>query len=195
MGLSVADLSDLWADYHRRRNAWVAHNFPTTDGAGPLPMLETTYGVIEELGELAHSDLKSKQNIRGTAEEHEAKAKDAIGDMTVYLWGITARQPPDFVGPTFWNKAEQFRKGSGPSRILAMAGWLGYISGSVEKPEDKFFYPHLDKSTPGLVGSMMGYCDERGWDYHEIVRLTWEHVEARDWIAWPDSGFPPEAPE
>lgn len=54
------------------------------------------YGVTEELGELAlailsslgklsHAHLKTEQGIRGTAEEHRAAKKDAIGDMVIYL--------------------------------------------------------------------------------------------------------------
>lgn len=34
---------------------------------------------------LSHALLKQKQNIRGTAEEHEAAAKDAVGDIVVFL--------------------------------------------------------------------------------------------------------------
>lgn len=41
-------------------------------------------GMAEELGELAHAHLKELQGIRGTAAEHEAAARDAIGDLLVY---------------------------------------------------------------------------------------------------------------
>jgi len=41
-------------------------------------------GLIEELGELAHSHLKEQQGIR-TSEDHVAKAKDAIGDIVIFL--------------------------------------------------------------------------------------------------------------
>lgn len=49
-------------------------------------------GMVEELGELAHAVLKGRQGIRGTPEEHEAAAKDAVGDLLIFLMGYcTAR--------------------------------------------------------------------------------------------------------
>lgn len=45
---------------------------------------------MEELGELCHAHLKQEQGIRGTAAQHEAKAKDAIGDILIYLADYTA---------------------------------------------------------------------------------------------------------
>lgn len=41
-------------------------------------------GVMEELGELAHAHLKANQGIR-INENHEAKRRDAIGDILIYL--------------------------------------------------------------------------------------------------------------
>ncbi len=39
---------------------------------------------MEELGELTHSHLKGEQGIR-TDENHEENAKDAIGDIVVFM--------------------------------------------------------------------------------------------------------------
>lgn len=47
---------------------------------------------MEELGELTHSHLKQLQGIRGTPEEHVAKAKDAVGDIIVYLADYCTRR-------------------------------------------------------------------------------------------------------
>lgn len=57
---------------------WVKHNF----GARPswMPLL----GIMEELGELAHSHLKQAQGIR-SHEDHEAMAKDAVADIVIFL--------------------------------------------------------------------------------------------------------------
>lgn len=49
-------------------------------------------GMVEELGELAHSMLKEQQGIRGSAEEHQAKAKDAIGDLLVFMTSYCFRR-------------------------------------------------------------------------------------------------------
>lgn len=58
---------------------WVQHNFPGREAYYPL------LGAVEELGELAHAHLKGIQGIRGTKEEHDAKAKDAVGDTIIFL--------------------------------------------------------------------------------------------------------------
>lgn len=41
-------------------------------------------GVAEEVGELSHAHLKQHQGIR-LEEDHEAKARDAVGDILIYL--------------------------------------------------------------------------------------------------------------
>lgn len=63
---------------------WSTRNFG--DRATHQPLL----GLVEEVGELSHSHLKQEQGIRGTPAEHEAAAKDAIGDILVYLADYTA---------------------------------------------------------------------------------------------------------
>lgn len=60
--------------------AWAWHNFPASDARNSL------LGVMEEAGELAHAHLKMVQGIHGvTAEVHRSKAKDAVGDIVVFL--------------------------------------------------------------------------------------------------------------
>jgi NTP pyrophosphatase (non-canonical NTP hydrolase) len=60
--------------------AWVSRQaFDSGDPNDPL------LGLVEEVGELAHAVLKAKQGIRGTPEEHSAAARDAIGDIVIYL--------------------------------------------------------------------------------------------------------------
>ncbi len=58
---------------------WLEKNFPQQQPADPL------LGVVEEVGELAHAHLKASQSIRGTPEELQAEARDAIGDIVIYL--------------------------------------------------------------------------------------------------------------
>ena len=65
-------------EVQRQNAAWAAHNFPGQ--ATWMPLL----GAVEELGELAHAHLKQAQRIR-TDEDHDAKARDAIGDVMIYL--------------------------------------------------------------------------------------------------------------
>jgi NTP pyrophosphatase (non-canonical NTP hydrolase) len=57
---------------------WQEYNFP---GSGAN---EAFKGIVEEIGELAHADLKETQGIR-VDEDHIENAKDAIGDIVIYL--------------------------------------------------------------------------------------------------------------
>ena len=72
--------------FQREVLEWVLKNFNVDDPTDPL------LGVVEEVGELAHAILKQKQGIRGTFEEHEAAAKDAVGDICVYLADLCGRR-------------------------------------------------------------------------------------------------------
>lgn len=58
--------------------AWQAHNFPNRQSWEPL------MGLSEEVGELSHAHLKQHQKIR-LEENHIKNAKDAIGDILIYL--------------------------------------------------------------------------------------------------------------
>jgi NTP pyrophosphatase (non-canonical NTP hydrolase) len=49
-----------------------------------------------------HAHLKEVQDIRGTAAEHQAKAKDSIGDIIVYL--------ADYCNARGWNLEEIVRE-------------------------------------------------------------------------------------
>lgn len=68
---------------------WSEENFGKQDAMNPY------MGMVEELGELSHALLKQKQGIRGTHGKHEADAKDAIGDLMIFLL--------DFCGKKGWD--------------------------------------------------------------------------------------------
>ena len=69
------NLNDLQIQHEK----WLAHNFPHQQEHDAL------LGLIEEVGELAHAHLKAQQGIRGTLDELQAEARDAIGDIVIYL--------------------------------------------------------------------------------------------------------------
>lgn len=58
---------------------WHSYNFPDADPYKPL------LKILEELGELSGAHLKEEEGIRGSAEFHQAAAKDAIADILVAL--------------------------------------------------------------------------------------------------------------
>ena len=67
---------------------WGFKNFG--DSTGWDAIRNCGLGVSEEVGELNHSILKMVQGIR-QSEDHEAKAKDAVGDICVYLMDMCNR--------------------------------------------------------------------------------------------------------
>lgn len=82
-----------FATLQREHAEWATRNF----GPGkPDSHLASMLGVMEEVGELAHSVLKGRQGIRGTAQEHRAAAEDAVGDIVVFLSDFCTRYDIDF---------------------------------------------------------------------------------------------------
>lgn len=59
--------------------AWSKYNF------GERTADHALFGVTEELGELAHAHLKYIQGIRGEPEQLIAEAKDAVGDILIFM--------------------------------------------------------------------------------------------------------------
>ncbi len=84
-------------------HAWTLENFE------PLDSVYSLLGVVEEVGELAHSVLKSKQGIRGTLIEHRFKQKDAIGDIVIFLLDYCNKRGFDLeeILEETWNEVKQ----------------------------------------------------------------------------------------
>lgn len=81
---------------------WVLHNF------GSKPTWMPLLGIMEEVGELAHAHLKQAQGIR-TSENHDDNAKDAIGDVVIFLADYCSARGYDFetIVQETWNKVKQ----------------------------------------------------------------------------------------
>jgi len=67
---------------------WLNHNFGPGDNQAYVWQF---VGITEEVGELAHALLKQHQGIRGTDDEHTAAARDAVGDIFIFLMGFCSR--------------------------------------------------------------------------------------------------------
>ena len=85
-----APLEMTFRSLQEEQRAWARHNFP--DQAAYMSLL----GAVEELGELAHAHLKQEQGIRGTAAEHEEKAKDAVADVVIFLSDYCSKRGFEF---------------------------------------------------------------------------------------------------
>lgn len=71
------DFTQLQAEHKQ----WCGRNFPNQKAHHCL------LGMIEELGELSHAQLKMEQGIR-VNEDHVAVRKDSIADLALYLIGF-----------------------------------------------------------------------------------------------------------
>jgi NTP pyrophosphatase (non-canonical NTP hydrolase) len=67
---------------------WSLNNF------GDQPSINPLLGIVEEVGELAHSVLKKRQAIR-VNEDHDNNIKDALGDIYIYMCDFAARENID----------------------------------------------------------------------------------------------------
>lgn len=104
---------------------WSRKNFPNNEPTDPF------LGVVEELGELAHALLKAKQGIRGTVTVHEAAAKDAIGDLLIYMTDFCERKGwsmQEIVEDT-WDTVKQrdWTKNKKDGQVLPEAAAIVYV--------------------------------------------------------------------
>lgn len=161
------------------RNQWVKTNFPDQE-----PGTDSVFGVMEEVGELAHAHLKQKQGIRMN-EDHDAKAKDAIGDVIIYLLGVMnyhQRYPTADFKPTL----RRHEVNSAHSALLQLGGSLGNLCRETDAEERGGEAIGVQRVINKIVYYCQRYCDLRGWDFDAIVLETWKGVKKRDWIANPD---------
>lgn len=77
----------LLSHTQREVHAWKKRNFPNSDDTDQL------LGVVEEVGELCHAVLKLRQGIRG--DNHIAEAKDAVGDIMIFLMNFCSENDWD----------------------------------------------------------------------------------------------------
>jgi NTP pyrophosphatase (non-canonical NTP hydrolase) len=120
--------ADAPFDFRRLQNEvqeWVTRNFGDSPAHRPLlgvaeevgelalehmQHLETIFlGLVRSTGELAHSQLKQEQGVRGTAAEHEELARDAVADIVVFLAAYCTARGFDFqeIVETTWTKVRQ----------------------------------------------------------------------------------------
>jgi NTP pyrophosphatase (non-canonical NTP hydrolase) len=53
--------------------------------------------MVEEMGELAHHMLKSRQGIRGEGVDHDAEIRDACADLVIFTLGIASHKGFDLM--------------------------------------------------------------------------------------------------
>lgn len=166
---------EQWTQLIAEHRTWELHNFP----AEAHSYSGSITGVIEELGELAHSHLKEQQAIRGSSEEHVAAGKDAIGDMMVYSLGILfhLHMVPNMKARLKVLETMKPERMESTRELHQLANHVGQLAN-----EPGTFV--MDR----VIGGAAKYCRSRDWDFGQIVLDTWTQVSKRDWIADPLAG-------
>lgn len=178
-----------WPKLVQERNEWVERNFPDSYKT------DTLLGVIEELGELSHAHLKAKQGIRGSQKEHDEAAKDAIGDLVVYLLGVI-----NYEGLTDDIDYEEHLKDINQSvgreqALFYLASDVGRLAGYVPPGGPRALKETRLYFVERILAMCHQYCAYRYWDFEDIVTKTWEHVKQRDWNAHREEGAPKNDPK
>jgi hypothetical protein len=179
---------------------WGEANFGATT---PENASDPALGFLEEVGELTHSILKKKQGIRGTAEQHDADARDALGDMGIFLLHLWYRETkldpnirldygalapfPDL--PVTVNIPRATKEALGILALSASAILLApYRFGEAFAARWPFAYCQALNGCHRAAYLL-------GVDFWPQVRETWERiVSKRNWIANPDGTPEPSNP-
>ena len=174
----MRSLETISSQVQREIGAWAWANF-NKGALGLNPLL----GVIEELGELAHAILKGDLGIRGDAMKHELDAKDAIGDITVYLLNYLNTVSCD-VGPLFASLP-----------LVTLDRWydcdLNVDKKHLVVQANKWVTILADNPARG-AGELIVTLEllSRGYNTTLLAMLTstWNIVKQRDWKKSPEDG-------
>lgn len=160
-----------WYELLSQQKEWSDRNF----GANRPPHWPLL-GLMEEVGEYAHAQLKMEQGIRGTVDEHLAAQRDAVADIVIFFCDAINTQgiPPQAVfGPEVPIEefaARHYMPGVTVFRVLPFLTKI--CTGEVP---DVIDYRNFLVYVIGLLG------DPTGSIFAELVESTWARVRARDW--------------
>jgi len=78
-------------------------NFPQNSPLDPF------LGIVEEVGELSHAILKSKQGIRQSSGDVILKIEDALGDILIFMLDFAGRNNIDleYCLSSTWNEVQK----------------------------------------------------------------------------------------
>lgn len=164
---------DDWPKLCKEVREWALYNFPgyTID--------YVLLGIMEEKGELAQAMLKQKQGIKGTADDHDAAIRDAIGDLAIFLANFCAVK-----------EIEDLHCGVGihnPENESDVLSGLDLCCGSL------WGHSQVLMSYCRVSHAMLyldAFCEMKGWNLWEIVESVWSEVKQRDWQKYPLTGKP-----
>lgn len=168
---------------------WQVYNFGVQD-----PEL-CLLGIAEEVGELAHAQLKLEQGIRGTPAELNAKMRDAVGDISNYLLNFlsgTGRTASVFDANCH---ADDLGYKDDKVGIRKAVLKVSVCSGKLLES------PNSQEAARELVRALKALCVLKStdgeawhnpmWTMYGIIRETWNEIRPRDWRLYPKTGLPP----
>lgn len=175
-------------DFQAEQKEWTERNF----GVGPAdhPLL----GIIEELGELSHAVLKAAQGIRGNVTKHEEAAKDAVGDLVIYLADYATKTNValgDLTAETTFEGFQQhdsFRLDGTPVELLPR---IAKTLGKVAEAHMANDWTMISVGLGALLQEIATFCRVKGWSLDDIVTETWAEVSKRDWTKNKETGQAP----
>ena len=145
----------------KEHKIWQTYNF------GKVSSNQCRLGVIEEIGELAHAELKIQQGIRGSKEDHIEEIKDALGDICIYLCGyLSALSKSINVDETA--NLTTIAKTENEILIFELTIRTGLPADSLKSSEHFIYLLEL-------------YAVNYGLNLIDIVEETWSRVKTRDW--------------
>lgn len=149
---------------------WSIKNF------GEQEVEDFQLGLIEEVGELAHSVLKRKQGIRNT-EGHDLLIRDAVGDITLYLIGLASCLD---VSLNDYNRDYYIHED-----MFTVKNISSRINHVLNSPLPTISY--YENSIYSVFYVLSGFSGKEGFDYEQTVKETWANVKKRDWVNDPDA--------
>lgn len=165
----------------RRCSTWSDYNF----GPERSTTYRSLYGIIEEFGELVHSQLKMEQGIRGTAEEHQAKIRDAVGDMVFYLCDYLHTMHEEFDGG--W-PSKDYDDSSEQELFEIVFKIQDAITELCRDHIREKHYQVTQFLAKILLVWLNVYCVRSGITMQEAVWETAEQVFTRNWRRFPKNG-------
>lgn len=158
-------------------SAWSQNNF------GDQPAENTLLGMIEELGELSHAVLKTRQDIRSNENQLE-KIVDAVGDIVIYTMDYCGRESIDaekfFNESAFMTIINEKDYGDSVNIIFRLCTCIGRIA--KQHTSENGDNALLKGSWVGVLLILLEkFCAVSKIDFEKIIWSTWGQVRTRDW--------------
>lgn len=154
-------------------------------------------GMWEESGELAHAYLKNAQNIRGDAAFHQAAAKDAVGDIMVYLVSYCTKMGLNLTEIIVEGDANGDMQ-TFPHPAWAMHNGIFAIGGEFFKLMNLHVtnapVEEIKVAIYRLCAALYVFAQSYvSLSCYECLFVAWDEVKKRDWKVNPWKGAPVEA--